>query len=350
MRLSIHAIRTAAAPIPFSGIIGTPTVSKILCANILQCFGFPKAAPEEIEAIMSNVVMKNLKKFMVVTLAEFAVIGGITIGVSVATAGAGVALGLSSCILAAPPTARMLLKCACDMILILERSFRYGGKYVSVKQIEDGAKYYTTATVKTFSGKIKPLQQSVHDEVDRLIPLKSWKTAFKYTKLREGLEEIIYHNRFDKSSIDGYSGVRSQTSLNELPEDSRQRAELSDQAQILELDARHNVRAELDGKSQSQIPSIPELEGDVVSPIVSSPTKITANASELDSSSLTTSSISREIKEYPTNTTSTSDVSVLRTTQSLQENEVRRGVSEPKPKFMSRISSSFKLKKSKSKP
>ncbi|KAK6198433.1 Nonsense-mediated mRNA decay protein 5 [Pestalotiopsis sp. IQ-011] len=63
MRLGTHAIRTAAVPLPFSGIITTPTVSRLICEHVLQCFGFPKAAPAEVEAIMTNVVMGNIRDF-----------------------------------------------------------------------------------------------------------------------------------------------------------------------------------------------------------------------------------------------------------------------------------------------
>ena len=113
--------------------------------------------------------------------------------------GAAGAVALASCALAVPPTARMLFKCACDMILILERSFRYGGKYVSVKQIEDAAVYYTTAMTTTFAGKEVLLQKLVHDEVDKLVPLTKFTAGIKFNKLRPGLEDIIYKNRFQKT-------------------------------------------------------------------------------------------------------------------------------------------------------
>jgi hypothetical protein len=186
-------------PLPASGLIGTPTVSRILCEHVLQCFGFPKAKPEAVEEIMSNVVMKNLKSFMKVSLTHFAMVSLTTIGTAVPTLGIGAVVGIVGCILSTPPTARMLLKCACDMILILERAFRYEGKYVSVKQLEDAALYYTTTTTKTLSGKETLLQQHVHDQVDRLIPLKNVGIGFKFAKLRGGLQDIIYVNRYDKS-------------------------------------------------------------------------------------------------------------------------------------------------------
>lgn len=199
MRLGLHAIRTAMVPIPFSSAIGTPTVARILCEHILQCFGFPKALPDAVEEIMGRVVLGHLKAFMTVTMVEFLAVGVVATGVAVGTLGIGSLLALSSCILAVAPTARMLFKCACDMILILERSFRYSGKYVSVKQIEDAAVYYTTVMTTTFAGKELLLQKYIHDEVDRLIPLTKVARGIRFSKLRPGLEEIIYKNRFSKA-------------------------------------------------------------------------------------------------------------------------------------------------------
>ncbi|KIW96675.1 uncharacterized protein Z519_02066 [Cladophialophora bantiana CBS 173.52] len=246
MRLGLHAVRTAMVPLPFSGAIGTPTVARILCQHILQCFGFPKALPDEVEEIMTRVVLGHLKKFMTVTLAEFVGVGVVTAGVIVGTMGAGGVLALSLCILAAPPTARMLFKCACDMILILERAFRYQGKYVSVKQIEDAAVYYTTAMTKTFAGKEVLLQKHVHDEVDRLIPLTKVSTAMKFSKLRTGLEDIIYKNRFQKSEAakqdnrplvpelgaQGFAELDGTTSPAELPGGGRLPIELPAEVNI----------------------------------------------------------------------------------------------------------------------
>jgi hypothetical protein len=218
MRLGTHAIRTSMVPLPFSGMIGTPTVSRILCEHVLQCFGFPKAAPEEVEEIMSRVVMKNLRNFMKTSLTHFGAVSAITLGAAIPTLGIGSIVGVIGSIIATPPTARMLFKCACDMILILERSFRYQGKYVSVKQIEDAAVYYTTTTVTTFAGKEKLLQTHVHAEVDRLIPLKKVSVGFKFNKLRTGLEEIIYQNRFEKPPE---NEKEPEPALVELPADEK---------------------------------------------------------------------------------------------------------------------------------
>ncbi|KAI1418825.1 hypothetical protein F5Y12DRAFT_721615 [Xylaria sp. FL1777] len=211
MRLGTHAIRTAMVPLPASGLIGTPTVSRILCEHVIQCFGFPKATPEAVEEIMSKVVMKNLKSFMRVSLTQFGSISAITVGAAVPSGGIGIIAGIAGCILSTPPTARMLLKCACDMILILERSFRYQGKYVSVKQLEDAAAYYTTAMTKKLDGTPILLQQNVHDQINQMVPLRKVGVGFKFGKLRSGLQEIIYMNRYDKEA-----NVPSRTNSNQM--------------------------------------------------------------------------------------------------------------------------------------
>ncbi|KAH6892489.1 hypothetical protein B0T10DRAFT_438346 [Thelonectria olida] len=266
MRLGTHAIRTAAVPLPFSGIIGTPTVSRLICEHVLQCFGFPKATPAEVEKIMKDIVMGNLKKFMAVSLTQFVTVSAIAIGVAIPTAGIGAVLGAAGCIWGMPITARMLLKCSCDMILILERSFRYDGKYVSVKQIEDAAKYYTTTVIKTFSGKEKRLQQQVHDEIDQLIPLKKVSVGFKFNKLRGSVEEIIYSNRFGKPP--DYESIRSTSSL-ALDKYNSQPKELSGAHGVSELPG------DVDFLKETGVPLRPaELEsGEVVN---ASPTTVTS--------------------------------------------------------------------------
>jgi hypothetical protein len=191
-------------------MIGTPTVSRLICEHVLQCFGFPKAAPAEIERIMTDIVLSNFKEYMKVSVSQFAAVSAVAVGVAVPTMGIGVILGAVGCLFALPPTARMLLKCSCDMILILERSFRYGGKYVSVKQIEDAARYYAKETITTFNGKDKRLQQQVHDEIDQLVPLKKINVGFKFNKLRSSVEELVYRNRF--SNPPDYSSLRSPSS------------------------------------------------------------------------------------------------------------------------------------------
>lgn len=156
--------------------------------------------------------------------------------------GAGSAVALALSVLAAPPTARMMFKCAADLILILERSFRYKGKYVSTKQIEDAAIYYTTTTFTTFSGKEKLLQAHVHAEIDKLIPLTKVGAGIRFARLRQGFEEIVYKNRFEKPD----SEQRSEISSPSVPElYSKEIAELGNTSVMAELEGDSRMVAEL---------------------------------------------------------------------------------------------------------
>lgn len=335
MRLGTHAVRTAMVPLPFSGIIGTPTVSRIICEHVLQCFGFPKALPAEVEEIMSRIVLGNLKQFMSVTITQFFVASGAAIGLAIATMGAGILLGAAGCMIAAPPTARMLFKCSCDMILILERSFRYGGKYVSTKQIEDAAKQYTTITTTTFGGKTKRLQEQVHDEIDKLIPLMQIGLGIRFNKLRSGFEQILYRNRFDRppeyEEDDPLSEKMAELEASyetpaELSTQSERRAELPGTSAVAELDS-----------APVNLPSIPEMEGSAV-PI--SATTITATNTLSDASTvLSPSSTSRTSYKSPP-----SELSASPTVKDKSSGKSKSDGSS----FFSRMSSSMKIKKTKS--
>ena len=342
MRLGTHAIRTAMVPLPFSGVIGTPTVSRLICEHVLQCFGFPKAMPEEVEAIMSRIVMGNLKQFMTVTLTQFLVVSGASIGLAVGTIGVGALLGLASCFMSTPPTARMLLKCACDMILILERSFRYSGKYVSTKQIEDAAKQYVTIQTTTFGGKEKRLQEHVHEEVDKMIPLMKVGLGFRFNKLRTGFEYIVYKNRYDRPPE--YEGPQSfadkaaeldggtTTMPAELPPDAERRPELAGTSTVSEL---------ANTQSAPYPVGVMELPGSSLSSettLVARPADHRHHPSELSTVS------------SPTTVTTTYDcetpLTELSSSPSIKENKVEKTKSN-ESSFFSRSWKSMKVKKSK---
>ncbi|KAK5073607.1 hypothetical protein LTR64_007255 [Lithohypha guttulata] len=331
MRLGTHAVRTAMVPLPFSGMIGTPTVSRIICEHVLQCFGFPKAMPEEVEDIMSRIVMGNLKQFMSVSMTQFLVVSTAAAGLAVGTMGIGAILGVAGSFLSTPPTARMLLKCACDMILILERSFRYSGKYVSVRQIEDAAKQYTAITTTTFAGKTKRLQEHVHDEVDRLIPLMKVAIGWRFNKLRTGFEAIIYKNRFDRPpeyEEDDSLAQRlaelevSTTEPVELPTDNdNRRAELSGTSEV----------AELEGVQSIPTTGVSELPGSI------------SRASSTQTPSQTFSDRSTVLSPSLTPKTSATSPSELWSAST----DIKKSRSDGSS-FFSRMSSSMKIKKTKS--
>ena len=335
MRLGTHAVRTAMVPLPFSGVIGTPTVSRLICEHVLQCFGFPKALPEEVEKIMHDIVLGNLKQFMTVTLTQFLVVSSAAAGLAVGTMGIGAILGVAGCFLSTPPTARMLLKVSTDVVLILDRSFRYNGKYVSIKQIEDAARQYASIKTTTFGGKEILLQEYVHAEVDRMIPLKNLMLGFRFQKLRTNLEELIFKNRFDRppeyEEKDPFSEKTAELAAPvsrpaELPSNaSNMRSELAGTSYVAELEGTY---------PPPKLPNVPELVGSEISPISPSSPPSTRQASEL-SAWPTTSMLSQTSSVTPVELSTTSSASLK-----LIDSKSSGG-------FFSRKGKSMKIKKTK---
>lgn len=340
MRLGTHAIRTAMVPLPFSGIVSTPTVSRIICEHVLLCFGFPKAVPAEVDEVMNRIVLGNLKKYLALSLAQFVVAATVSSGLAIATVGAGALVWLASPFLNAPPTARMVLKCSAEMILILERSFRYSGKYVSVKQIEDAAKQYVSIETTMPSGKTKKLQQHIRDEIDRLIPLRKITVGFSFNKLRNGLEHIIYKNRFDKppdyENNDPFAEKMFEldaalTTLIEAPGDSEHRAELPGDTQIpIELDSTPRpLLAELPG---SELSSAWQIEG-------SSELSESSSAAPYSGTTFTTNDTSAASSSVP---------SSVSTVDSKPE-RMRSEASSSRSRLLKSMSKSMRIKRSKTK-
>ena len=204
MRLGRHASRTAMVPLPFSGIIGTPTVAHIMCTNVLQCFGFPNVQSQVVTEIMQRIVFENLSKFAAISAGYFVGVGGVTTIATLFGGPAGAVTALIGCLLATPPTARMLLRCGCDVILILERAFSYGGRYVTEKQIESAANHYVSQIVREGSN-AQTSQMIVHHQVDNLIPLVQFgiPVGVKFGKLRAGMTDIIHWNSCREKDDEG---------------------------------------------------------------------------------------------------------------------------------------------------
>lgn len=126
----------------------------------------------------------------------------------------------------------------------------------------------------TFAGKEKLLQDHVHDEIDRLIPLKNVKLGFRFSRVREGLEEIIYSNRFERTETDS----RDSVSIAELPSSNP----------IAELDSKPMV-AELPG-DQTQIAELPAE--------VSFPLRYTVGAPDTKSQTATSTTVGSDAPSW----------------------------------------------------
>jgi len=93
-----------------------------------------------------------------------------------------------------PPAARMVLKCACDIILILAAIFDNKGKAVMRDDFVHASRAYSTKPARDGLS----VRTRVHRDVDSLIPTWSWKLhqPLKVTAMRRELRRMVRENRF----------------------------------------------------------------------------------------------------------------------------------------------------------
>lgn len=193
LRTAISASNAAAMTVILNRIV-VPTYSRLLCDTIVRCYGLEQpslvgASESHIDYIMSTVVWRNLGAFM--GRSFFAGIGDISV------------LFVGAPFIEAPVVARMVIKCACDLVIILDRAYQIGGKTAIKETVHRASLEYLVPT-RNFTGPSR--KQLVHEQVNKLIPAFS-RLAIKIYQgqqlahLRDGIERIIIGNRMDKLPI-----------------------------------------------------------------------------------------------------------------------------------------------------
>lgn len=174
VRLLGHAIKTiyAASPLLFTSEVVAPTVSRILCDRIIRCFGFPKVQAQYVDGIMNKVVWSNLGKFMAQSLVQDTAVAGGMAALTLFTLFGGLALIPSLPLLDTPPAARMIIKCACDLILILQCAFQSGSnKFVTHEEIRASTIEYRMKGRSRTGGVYESIRDVVHEDINKLVPL-----------------------------------------------------------------------------------------------------------------------------------------------------------------------------------
>ena len=95
---------------------------------------------------MRDVVWQNMGKFFYMTLGSMVVFTGITLGLAVAAGPLGAIALAAGCLMAMPTTARVVISCAYNIILILEHAFNLGSRYVGPTKIEAAARDHKSKT------------------------------------------------------------------------------------------------------------------------------------------------------------------------------------------------------------
>ena len=198
--------------IPLADSVVTSVLSRILCDNIVRCFGFPNVKSEEVSKIVSNVIVLNLGKFMAQSLGQdFVNFGGMVVSPFL--------LGYSPPFLKLWPAARMVVKCASDLIIVLDGAFTLGGPAATAKHVKLALiKYSSTKDaegMRTTSSRAK-----VHNEIGEKFPMK--KRFYEHLEPRRAeklMARIIFNNRLraeERDSLvdlDKYKDVIADESL-----------------------------------------------------------------------------------------------------------------------------------------
>lgn len=205
IRLLRTAVKTASigAPLMLSSSVSTPSFSRLLCGTILRCFGLSRVSDgqnceEDVNYIMDNIVWSNLAAFM---------------AQSISTAIGNAPFIVTMPLFEAPAAARMIIRCACDLIIILDRACQIGGKHVTRHQVQEASAEYlkliekiaTRDDVDMIDAHDRPsMRRLVHQQINQMFPIAS--TLFlkiykkeQIEKIRQRIKEIVADHRMRQS-------------------------------------------------------------------------------------------------------------------------------------------------------
>ncbi|KAH9901759.1 hypothetical protein F4778DRAFT_737580 [Xylariomycetidae sp. FL2044] len=180
--------------------VSTPTISRVLCLNIVKCFGLAETNIDEVESIAQRVLWRNFGTFLTTGFAQLIAICSLAAGLTFATLAAGLPLLAALPFAAVAPAARMITKCACDLILILEAAFSGRGTSVTGRDFHSASAQYCS---KTPDGR-SSIRTLVHRDIDKLIPVVSLKfyQPMSIATMRTQLFRLIQRYQFVLADVE----------------------------------------------------------------------------------------------------------------------------------------------------
>lgn len=175
----------------FGNWITAPTIARVLCNEIIRCYGLAESASisavreGQLDWIMTSVVSQNLTAF-----------AGRSFGSMIGGAMSG---GFATAFFEAPIMGRLLLRCACDLIIILDRAFQLGNRGASRTQIRQAESEYLEKRYRPDLEDSRSTRQLVHREIAKLVPAFSVMAHSIYKPeqraiYRRGISKIIYNH------------------------------------------------------------------------------------------------------------------------------------------------------------
>lgn len=229
---TVRLLRTEMKSLIFPTVIGPPTLSKVICETILRCYGLTKAEANQVDAIMEEIVWPNMVKYMAQHITQNMAVWTLATGLGAAT---GLGFGLIAVLpfLEAPAVARVIVKGACDLIIVLDQAFRWGGKELSPDLVRRAATEYRRESV---VGMSVSTRSRVHHDINSMFPIMSKLITRVYrpgyiTKITEGMKKIVESNRMRLDTgkdldTESLSDALSSTTLAELSGDEEELKQL----------------------------------------------------------------------------------------------------------------------------
>lgn len=175
--------RTGANWAPFGATVTRKVSTTQVTNSIINCFGLPAVSADiALEALKAN-VWNTFKGDIQLALSEvFHLIGlsctGLAFGAPIWLLTGSIN---SSCVV--PTTCRLFLIMACDLTLVLARSFKEVGArgQPSEKDVSTAARNYA----------VRGYSQHVHRDIKKLIPRKDVLASFRVENVQRGIKELI---------------------------------------------------------------------------------------------------------------------------------------------------------------
>lgn len=213
-----HMWQRVIAAIPLTDSTTTPIMCRVLCSRILSCFGLPKIPPDAAAHVFSKVILRNLSRFMMESI-------GTDFWNILAGANKLLLFGIAPIPKAMWPAARMVVKCACDVIIILDGAIKQSGFMATPENLHEVQMAYAlNYNPDELPGSEKmTLRQLTHKDVNREFKLsKEFNQKLEYQVARHKMMRIVMTHRlkekahFRASAPSFYQETENQDALDAL--------------------------------------------------------------------------------------------------------------------------------------
>ena len=189
MRLFKHGTRTSAVPLPFASLAAQGSVGYCICSRVTDAFGYVGINRD----ICFQAIEDSWTQNKASNIAQFA--SGVAAVMLFGAGPLGWMVDVALTTLAVPKTARALLMCITDVILIMERAFWYESGVITNESIRRATTEYGA------------ISENVHEDVKGIIKILSFVKSFQTMKVKADLGVIIEkyrHRPENKGDISDY--------------------------------------------------------------------------------------------------------------------------------------------------